>query len=209
MTGRRLWINPFATRYTRPGVIAWQPTPDSPEALLERLDQLGGRGLICGPHGSGKSTLLRHLMAAAAGRGWKTRVVTLRSRADFGPALGAIVAAAGHGHLLGIDSWEKLGAAGRLLAPLAARRAGRIVVTTHQPQACWPILLNLQPDAPTFRRLVGRLLSQVDSRGTMAAEFAADQLDAIFRRHRGNLREAFFELYDHFERTTRSLIGEA
>ncbi|MGA1617143.1 MAG: hypothetical protein EBS83_01310 [Planctomycetia bacterium] len=208
MTDRRLWINPFATRYTRPGVIAWQPTPDSPEALIERLDRVGGRGLICGPHGSGKSTLLRHLMAAAAGRGWKTRVIALRSRADLGPALGAIVAAAGHGHWLGIDSWEKLGSAGRLLVPLAARRGGRIVVTTHQPHDGWPILLNLQPDAPTFRRLVGGLLSRVDSQGTMAAEFAPDQLDAIFQRHRGNLREAFFELYDHFERVTRPLIGE-
>ena len=208
MTDRRLWSNPFATRYTRPGVIAWQPTPDSPEVLLERLDRSGGRGQICGPHGSGKSTLLRHLMAAAAGRGWKTRVVAIRSRADFWPALGAIVAATGRGHWLGIDSWEKLGPAGRLLAPLAARRGGRIVLTAHRPQDGWPILLNLQPDAPTFRRLVSRLLSQVDGPGTMAAEFAPDQLDAIFWRHRGNLREAFFELYDHFERDTRSLIGE-
>lgn len=208
MTDRRLRINPFATRYTRPGVIPWQPRPDSPQSLLERIDQLGGRGMICGPHGSGKSTLLRHLMVAAAGRGWKTRVVALRSKADFGRALGAIVTAAGHGHWLGIDSWEKLGPTGRLLAPLAARRGGQIVVTAHQPQACWPILLNLQPDALTFRLLVGRLLSRANSQSAIAAEFAPHRLDGIFRRHRGNHREAFFELYDHFERATRTLVCE-
>ena len=209
MTNRRLWTNPFATRYTRPGEIPWQPSPDSPQSLLERLDQLGGRGMICGPHGSGKSTLLRHLMVAAAECGWKTRVVALRSRADFGRALGAIVAAAGRGYWLGIDSWEKLGSAGRLLAPLAAWRGCRVVVTAHQPQACWPILLDLQPDAPTFRLLVDRLLAQADSKGTTTAEFAPYQLEAIFQRHRGNHREAFFELYDHFERATRTLAGRA
>ncbi len=203
MTDRRPCSNPFATRHTRPGVLSWQPVTDAPEVLLQRLEQLGGRGAICGPHGSGKSTLLRHLAAAAAGRGRPTRLVALRSKADFGRALAAIVATAGRGHWLGIDSWEKLGPAGHPLAWLAAQRGGQIVVTTHQPTASWPVLLNIRPDEETFHRLVTHLLRQADGCLNSAAVFDPPQLSAVFRRHQGNFREAFFELYDCFEQATR------
>jgi len=203
MTDRRLCSNPFATRYTRPGLLSWQPLADAPEVLLQRLERLGGRGAICGPHGSGKSTLLRHLAAAAAGRGWQTRLIGLRSKADLGRALAAIVAAAGRGHWLGIDSWEKLGPAGRPLAWLAAQRGGQIVVTTHQPPDHWPVLVNIRPDEKTFRQLVARLLRQADGGLISSDAFDPPQLSGIFRRHQGNFREAFFELYDRFEQVTR------
>lgn len=209
MTDRRLPRNPFATRSTRPGAVPWQPIPDAPDVLLERLAEGGGRGAICGPHGSGKSTLLRHLLAAAAERGWKTRLVAIRSSADLGRAVAAIVLAAGRGCWLGIDSWEKLGFAGRPLAWLAAWRSGQVVVTAHQPTDCWPVLVNIRPDEATFRRLVAQLLRQADGSPSLAAVFEPSQLDAIFRRHRGNLREALFELYDRFEQAARSPVGEA
>ena len=208
MTDRRLPPNPFATRSTRPGAVPWQPLPDAPDELLERLAQGGGRGAICGPHGSGKSTLLQHLLAAAAERGWKTRLVAIRSQADLGRAVAAIVLAAGRGCWLGIDSWEKLGRFGGPLAWLARRRGGQIVVTTHQPTGYWPVLVNIRPDEETFRRLVAQLLRQADGSHSRAAVFEPPQLDAIFRRHRGNIREAFFELYDHFEQVSRPSAGE-
>lgn len=208
MTARRLWTNPFATRYIRPGAVAWQPVPDAPDLLLERLDRLGGGAAICGPHGSGKSTLLRALLAAAAEHGRQTRFVAVRSPADLGRAVAAIVFSAGRGRLLGIDSWEKLGPAGRPLAWLARWRGGRVVVTTHRPTGHWPVLVNLQPNQATFRRLVAYLLGQADHCVNRAAAFAPPQLDAVFQRHGGNLREAFFELYDHFEQASRSPVGK-
>ncbi|MBL8827336.1 MAG: hypothetical protein JNM18_10140, partial [Planctomycetaceae bacterium] len=55
--------NPFATRWVRPGAIAFQfPSGDSPEQLLARLAEHRGWGEIRGPHGSGKSTLLATLV---------------------------------------------------------------------------------------------------------------------------------------------------
>lgn len=209
MTARRLPANPFATRSTRPGAVPWQPMPDAPDTLLDRLAQLGGRGAICGPHGSGKSTLLGHLLAAAAARGLRTRVVSLRSQADRGRAVVAIVAAARQGQLLGVDSWEKLGPAGRPLAWLAVGCGVQLVATMHEPAAHWPVLVNIQPNAELFRRLVADLLTRADHRLATAVAFDPPQLDAIFRRHRGNVREAFFELYDRFEQVARLPVGEA
>ena len=238
--------NPFATRHTRPAALAWLPQPDSPQQLLDRLDRLGGRGVICGPHGSGKSTLLRHLAAAATERGWQPRVISLGSVADLGRAVAAVMAAAEPDHWLGIDSWEKLGVLGRPLAWLAncpwknpsmaffhlrnarkrrgfsglqvaascggrlfpqsaIRRRGRIVVTMHrQPgPGGWPVLLEPRPTADTFRRLVIRLLDQAAITPAIAARFDPILLDDVFRRHQGNLREAFFDLYDRFEQFAR------
>lgn len=197
--------NPFATRHTRPAALAWLPQPDSPQQLLDRLDRLGGRGVICGPHGSGKSTLLRHLAAAATERGWQPRVISLGSVADLGRAVAAVMAAAEPDHWLGIDSWEKLGVLGRPLAWLAARLGGRIVVTMHrQPgPGGWPVLLEPRPTADTFRRLVIRLLDQAAITPAIAARFDPILLDDVFRRHQGNLREAFFDLYDRFEQFAR------
>src|SRR5690554_70107 len=55
--------NPFATRYTRPGAIAYVcPDEWTLESLVDRLKRQGWRGEILGAHGTGKSTLLASLI---------------------------------------------------------------------------------------------------------------------------------------------------
>lgn len=57
-------INPFATRYVRPGQLAW--IGDGPHSLSKLVDtftlELHCRAAIVGPHGTGKSTLLAHMI---------------------------------------------------------------------------------------------------------------------------------------------------
>ena len=64
---RRACDNPFAVhrvlreRY-RLSAVQWQ-------ALLARLERLGWRAAIVGPHGSGKTTLLEDLAGRLEGQG--------------------------------------------------------------------------------------------------------------------------------------------
>lgn len=60
----RSQVNPFATRYVQPGMVAWFATDTQSLATLERrfIGELGCRAAIVGPHGTGKSTLLEHLV---------------------------------------------------------------------------------------------------------------------------------------------------
>lgn len=60
----RTQVNPFATRYVRPGMVDWFDT-DAPSlaAIARRFtEELEWRAAIVGPHGTGKSTLLEHLI---------------------------------------------------------------------------------------------------------------------------------------------------
>jgi len=60
----RSQVNPFATRYVQPGMVAWFACDTLSLKMLERrfTDELGCRAAIVGPHGTGKSTLLEHLV---------------------------------------------------------------------------------------------------------------------------------------------------
>jgi len=196
--------NPFSTRFTRPGDVAWQPLPETPAALLDRLDRLGGRAAICGPHGSGKSTLLSHLAVAAADRGWQPRLLLLRSAADVIRGV-ATAAATSPGGFIGIDGGELAGGLSRTMIRLAARQDSRMVVTMHRrPRSGgWPVLLEIAPNAEVFRRVVRSLLAGTDLPAGVAARFGPDLLAEVFDRHRGNFREALFELYDRFELAAR------
>ena len=198
--------NPFCTRFTRPGQLAWRSNTHSPPALLDRLERLGGRGVICGPHGSGKTTLLRHLMTEAAARGWPTRYLRLQSWTQWPSATQAVLGPRAANEFLFIDSWEVLAWPRGLLARMADQQSGRLVVTTHQPCRCgnWPVLWKAYPEGHQFRGLVADLLRQSSD---PSVTFNDALIDEIFCRHGGNIREAFFELYDLYERRVRGLVA--
>jgi hypothetical protein len=186
--------NPFgstrilsAIRYVDPaGPLG--PHLDAAAALLPRLEGLGWRAAIVGPHGSGKTTLLEDLEAVLTQRGW--RAIHLRLDADdrrlprawreTAPRLGAR-------DVVCLDGAEQLGPLAWLRFRWRARRAGGVVVTTHQPGRL-PTLVACATSPGLLERIIERLAPG----GVDGAPSAAD----LYVRHRGNLRDALRELYD-------------
>jgi hypothetical protein len=60
-------------------------------------------------------------------------------------------------------------------------------------------------DEKTFHGLVQELLAKFSGTGTI--EFNDAMLKDVFQRHSGNLRESFFELYDHYELQYRTTLS--
>lgn len=172
--------NPFASdrverlRYRLPEGLTW-------DELLERLASLRFRAALVGPHGRGKTTLLEELARRLAARGFRVRTVTLRQderRIDWGRLRGL-----GAEDILLLDGAELLGRIAWLRVRLSCRRAGGLIVTSHRP-GLLPTLLECE----TTPELLAAL----------ARELTGDELEVgeLFVRHGGNLRMAFWQMYD-------------
>jgi len=129
--------NPFATCWTRPGVLAFRfPAGQSAEKLITQLAAQGWCGAIIGPHGSGKTTLL----------------ATLR------PLLSVV----GRGvHV--VDGYEQLGRLARWQVRRHCRRNGTgLLVTSHRPTGL-PTLIELKPSRRLIDGLVADLCDEIAS----------------------------------------------
>jgi hypothetical protein len=193
----RLPPNPFATRHTRPGALP--PLDDRGDPL--DISALADRCLVLpaaaieGPHGHGKTTLIARIVEHLGERGVPVEVVRMRSAADGGRALLAVVRV-GRGTLVCIDGWERLGRMAAAVVRLAARcRSVRLLVTAHRSTGL-PVVMRCATSERLLRAIVERL---PDHGGRIAAADVA----AAFARHRGNLRESLYDLYDRFERRIR------
>lgn len=187
-------VNPFATRYTRPAAIP--PVDESgavldPGAWLDALDRAGGCGAFVGPHGSGKTTRLEACAVEAASSGQKVERLCLRRRGDAARAVWRLLAAV-PGSLVCVDGLERAGPVFlRLLRPLVRWRRVRLLATLHDDH-CLPVIARCE----TSRRLLETLVGFLPDHGGRVS--AADVSNA-YTAAEGNLREAFFQLYDRFE----------
>ena len=195
--------NPFSTRFVQPGAIPWLATDTSIDSLLFRLYDVGNRAIICGPHGSGKSTILSHFASVAQRKGLKVHCLRIRSWIDAIRVMRVFATINPKQSLVSIDSWELLGFFGWFLCQFADFRGLRVVVTVHEKPWWnnWPVLLHMKADNKTFCLLVDELMTKYA--GSKTVKFSGAMLKDIFQRHSGNLREGFFELYDHYERQSR------
>ena len=192
-------LNPFASRYTRPGCL---PPLDhmgrciDADAMLSAFDHMGAMASIRGPHGAGKSTLLTHLADRWEDRGMAVERVRLRTRGDMSQAMACIGRAPDAG-LVCIDSWELAGGFARWRAYRKARSVGcRLLVTEHRRTGL-PVLIECRTTAALLGKIVSRLPDHHRWFGTLID--SAD-IEAAFALSGGNLREAIAELYDRFER---------
>jgi len=191
-------LNPFASRYTRPGCL---PPLDrmgqciDADDMLSAFDQMGAMASIRGPHGAGKSTLLSHLADRWEDRGMAVERVRLRTRGDMSRAMVCIGRASDAG-LVCIDSWELAGGFARWMACRKARSVGcRLLVTEHRRTGL-PVLIECHTTVALLGKIVSRLPDHNSWFGTLIDE--AD-IEAAFALSGGNLREAIAELYDRFE----------
>jgi hypothetical protein len=188
--------NPFATarvhriRYRFEG-ITW-------EDLTARLELMNWRGAIVGPEGAGKTTLLEDFVPRLRQRGWDVVSLRLTREQPCFPS-GTLQALASRltpsGFVL-FDGAEQLSRWAWWRFRWSVRRAGGLVITSHRT-GLLPTLIRCGTNPRLLAGMVADLL-----KGTGLPQGV--QVEALFRKHRGNLREALRELYDLF-----STAGEA
>lgn len=193
--------NPFSTKFVRPGALAWIGDDESdPDKLIQRLESFDWKGQICGPHGCGKSTLLESLKPRIRNR-LQVPIfhVTFRSQdPDTQDSIGRLFSA--KDCFLVIDGLEQLKPATRKkIVTYSSHSNAGLLVTTHQPMEL-PVLIHLKPDRALFHQIVDRLLSDAP------LQLDSNIVKRAFENHvaaNGSVREALFELYDHYERKRR------
>lgn len=183
--------NPFATRFIRPGALAYQFVPgESAGSIVERLQQSGWRGQIIGPHGSGKSTLLAALGPAIAAAGQRVWSTCLRESQRAMRAGWVRESADNSASLIVIDGYEQLSAWQRMRVRAACGRRGWGLLVTAHSDVGLPTVVETKSDLTRALSVVQALL--VERKMTIAPEVVAEH----FRAAGGNLRETLFRLYD-------------
>jgi hypothetical protein len=186
--------NPFSARRLCPGASPYLFPPGQDIAtLLARLRQNDWWGQIIGVHGSGKSSLLAMLIPAISKEGRQVRLVELHDgQRKLPPEIyrrGVVLPES----VLVVDGYEQLSRWSRLRTRQYCRRLPcGLIVTAHAPVGL-PDLFRTSPTLEAVRELVVQLLEG------RPMPWSVQELSDRFERHRGNVRELLFELYDLYE----------
>ena len=177
--------NPFASRHIdrlrfRFNDLEW-------DDVCSRLNILGGRAAIVGPHGSGKTTCMEQLADHLNRNAWNVHYIRVTpdttplpelARLDLGERDAVLLDSAGH---IGPVMWRRVSH--------TVRGAGRLVITEHRPGR----LATLHRCRPSLT-LLDALIAD------LAPDHAADLRQVshtLYHRHHGNIRDVFRGLYDH------------
>ena len=186
--------NPFATRYVRPGAIAFRFEPGiDAQGVADRLAAAGWRGQIVGPHGSGKSTLLATLVPVIESAGWHPLLITLHQGDRRLPVRLDRRSNLPEPAIIVVDGYEQLGPWHRWqLVRLCRRRGFGLLATAHRPVGL-PTIFETSTTAQLAQQIVTELAG---------ASIVIDPAEIVarFHRHGGNLRELLFDCYDLYRR---------
>ena len=172
--------NPF--RSERIDSLRYRARDFSWDELERRLSATHGRGALVGPKGRGKTTLLDEWAIRCESRG--EHVIRLRiregQRSLDEPQRAELRGSAGASVFL--DSAEQLSAPGWWELRWRARHARRFVITAHR-QGLLPTVRECRTSPNLLADLVRDLTGELRD------------CAALWARHRGDVREALFELY--------------
>ncbi len=189
----RVQVNPFSTRYIKPGSIQFESDEIELSGII-RVLQICGQGQIVGPHGSGKSTLVASLLRESQFDSIEVRHLVCRSGLKEIMTLqtGSTV----QPQLLVIDGFEQFGWLARAAIQQFCRKQRMLLlITSHKSIAGLPVLARLSPSSEKFVELAGRLQAQTGSRLTVNDAEALQ----VFVECGGNMREGFMSLYDRYQ----------
>jgi energy-coupling factor transporter ATP-binding protein EcfA2 len=179
--------NPFKAERVI-ATIRYSPPDGNIDSLIARLASLGYRAAIVGPHGAGKTTLLEDLERVLEARGFRITVVRLAADARCLPDDWISRAATlGPRDIVCLDGAEQLSTIAWFWFRWRARGAAGLIVTSHA-RGRLPVLIECTTNVDLLDRIVRRL--------SPATPAGAPSAEELFRRHRGNLRDALRELYD-------------
>jgi ABC-type iron transport system FetAB ATPase subunit len=183
--------NPFAMERVHSLHYQFRYGPeDSWNALMLRLEQLRFRGEITGPKGVGKTTLLAELGRRLASRGYRVHSLFLNEDQREYPAefLREHASNFSQDDIVLLDGCEQLGLVNWLRFRRQTRSAGGLIITSHRGGRL-PLLRRCSTDVELLGDLVGQLLGN-------ERDVAHSEMRRLFLSNRGNLRDAFRELYD-------------
>lgn len=186
------FTNPFATRFTRPGAIAFLFEDGvSAESLVKKLREQNWWGQITGDHGSGKSTLLATLLPALEAAGRNVVFVTLRQEERRLPPqdVGSWSAST----QLVIDGYEQLSWWSRWRVKALCCRSGAGLLVTSHADVGLPTVFRTQPTAELARVIVAKLLKDC------AGQISQAEVAAAYEASGGSVRETLFRLYDVYQ----------
>lgn len=181
--------NPFSTdRVLR---LRYRPQGWTWPELLTRLSALRYRAAIVGPEGSGKTTLLEDLEPHLLAAGLHPLPLRLdRDRRRFTRAeLRSLFVRCTAQTVVLLDGAEQLSQLDWWSFRRGCRSARGLIITTHR-RGRLPTLVECRSSPELLDVIVGELLPARDIR-------LAD-LQYLYSRHHGNLREVLRELYDRW-----------
>lgn len=188
--------NPFRTSLIH--ALPFYFEDGSREEFFANLKRKKFRGALVGPHGSGKSTLLSECIEFCEERGFTTCHIRLKDGVPPGSEDLEKLNSITPGTVLFVDGVEQLGFFGWQKVKRSGKKAAGFIVTSHIT-GYLPTIYECFPSPALLARLMGELLD------TGAADLVPLAV-MLHRYHRGNLREAFFEMYDLWSRGT--CLGE-
>ncbi len=177
--------NPFAT--DRILQIRYMPQTCTWDELLSRLESLHYRAAIVGSDGTGKTTLIEDIARRLTEHGLSCRsiFVTMDIPAPSGK-INEILEGEAFNVLL-IDGADHLK---RFVWHRIKRKVNRrnmgLVITSHKPHML-PTLIECSTTPRLLKEIVAGLSRQTAN---------TEPMENLFRRHRGNIRNALRELYD-------------
>lgn len=180
--------NPFST--DRLQQIRYRFQDCSWEQLLQRLEKMKYRGAIIGPQGTGKTTLLEDLEPKLRDLGFTPMRLRLTEQAPrFSPVMQQMLdSRITSRHILLFDGSEQMGWMAWNRFRWRHREAGGLIITRNRSGRL-PALFKCTTSSQLLGEIVGELLedrSRVD----------AALMQKLFRRHRGDIREALKDCYD-------------
>ncbi len=180
--------NPF--RVSQLESLKWFPSPENIEEAYDLWLRNNFRGQITGNHGAGKSTLAQKLIDKAAENKLQCLYLfanTESLKADFKSwdeqlekaSKDTIIIFDGLCHA---SKWRQR----RLL-----RNHHKCLALIHNKIKNLPLICHLKPDT----QLLSRLVEELAGKESEELLLNAGGVDKLFKKHRGNLRDCFFELY--------------
>jgi len=182
--------NPFAN--DRLHQIRYRFRGSSWEEFLAQLAKADFRGAIVGPEGSGKTTLLEDLEPKLKELDLTPMRLRLSYEAPrFSPVMQQMIdSRITPRHILLFDGAEHLGWFAWKRFLLRVRPAGGLIIT-RQRAGRLPTVMETRTSTELLAEIVTELMED-------GPQLDPDQIRHIYRKHRGNMRDALRDLYDRF-----------
>jgi energy-coupling factor transporter ATP-binding protein EcfA2 len=176
-------LNPFASN--RVLQIRYELQHETWEQLLQRLTEFNYRAAILGPEGSGKTTLLEDLAERLRDR---FELKWLALSADYPEVPDHFFSDIRQDHLLLVDGVDLLPAWTQIWLFWKTKKCRGLILTAHHSTRLRTLVeCSTSPE----------LLNRISHRLVANPEKGFQQLTHdLFRKHHGNLRDVFRELYD-------------